>query len=187
MLETKLRSNAKGFTMLKLSWPQQVLELKADLEKAKKDARTADEVEKVAKQASYDLGVREMGIRLAEELAEICRDYCKEVWAEALNQAGVPAASEWRNAENIFYPADIREVPATLPPPSAFALTFSKQPFTTQAFLPPLDITKGPSKASDQSQRVEVAKGKRAGQDGPWPEDKGKDKEVKPLLKAKGT
>ena len=85
MLETKLRSNAKGFTMLKLSWPQQVLELKADLEKAKKAARTADEVEKVAKQASYDLGVREMGIRLAEELAEICRDYCKEVWAEALN------------------------------------------------------------------------------------------------------
>ena len=32
-----------------------------------------------------------------------------------------------------------------------------------------------------------MAKGKRAGHDGPWPEDKGKDKEVKPLLKAKGT
>ena len=117
--------------MLKLSWPQQVLELKADLEKAKEAARTADEVEKVAEQASYDLGVQEMGIRLAEELAEICRDYCKEVWAEALNWAGVPAASEWRNAENIFYPADIREVPATLPLPAAFALTSSKQPFTT--------------------------------------------------------
>ena len=32
-----------------------------------------------------------------------------------------------------------------------------------------------------------MAKGKGAGQDGPWPEDKDKGKEVKPLLKAKGT
>ena len=31
-----------------------------------------------------------------------------------------------------------------------------------------------------------MAKGKGAGQDGPWLEDKGKGKEVKPLLKAKG-
>ena len=35
---------------------QQVLELKANLEKAKEAARTTEEVEKVAEQASYDLG-----------------------------------------------------------------------------------------------------------------------------------
>ena len=109
------------------------------------------------------------------------------MWAEALNWAGVPAASEWRNTENIFYPADIREVLAMLPPPTAFALTSSKQPFTTQASLPPPEIPKGPFKAGDQSQGVEVAKGKGVGQDGPRLEDKGKGKEVKPLLEAKGT
>ena len=57
--------------------------------------------------ASYEHGVQEIEIRLADELAKVCRDYCKEVWAEALNWAGVPSTSEWRSVENIFYPEDI--------------------------------------------------------------------------------
>ena len=77
-------------------------------------------------------------------------DYCKEVWAEALNQAGVPVASKWRNAENIFYLKDVREVPAVLPSPAALALPFSEQPFTTQASLPPHELFKRPGKAGDQ-------------------------------------
>lgn len=44
--------------------------------------------------ALYDLGVQETEVRLVEELAEVCRDYCREVWTEALNLAGVPATSE---------------------------------------------------------------------------------------------
>ena len=47
--------------------------------------------------------MEEIEVRLAEELAEVCRDYCKEVWVEALNQVGIPATSEWRLAENIYY------------------------------------------------------------------------------------
>ena len=50
---------------------------------------------------------------------------------EALNLAGVPAASEWRKTKNIFYPANIREVLAALPPSMAFAPTSSEQPSTT--------------------------------------------------------
>ena len=57
--------------------------------------------------ASYEHGVQEIEIRLADELAKVCRDYCKKVWAEALNWAGVPSTSEWRSVENIFYPEDI--------------------------------------------------------------------------------
>ena len=82
---------------------------------------------------------------------------------------------------------DIREVPAALLPPAASALTSSEQTSTTQASLPPPEIPKGPGKASDQSQGVEAAKGKGAGQDCPRLEDKGKGKEVKPRPKAKGT
>ena len=39
----------------------------------------------------------------------VCLDIpnCKEVWVEALNRAGVLAASEWRSTENIFYLEDI--------------------------------------------------------------------------------
>ena len=52
-------------------------------------------------------------------MAKVCRDYYKEVWLEALNLAGVPTTSEWREARNVYYPPDIREVPAELPPSTA--------------------------------------------------------------------
>ena len=42
--------------------------------------------------------------RLAEEVAEVCMDYCSVTWAAALNSTGVPAESELRKAERVFYP-----------------------------------------------------------------------------------
>ena len=55
---------------------QQVLELKANSEKAKEASRTAKEATEVLKQASYNRGVMNTKVRLAEELVEVCRDYC---------------------------------------------------------------------------------------------------------------
>ena len=75
---------------------QLVLDLKTDLEKAKAIAQTAEEAAKASREASYNLEVEEIKIQLAEELAEVCKDYCKETWMEALNLVGVLAASEWR-------------------------------------------------------------------------------------------
>ena len=46
----------------------------------------------------------------------MCKDYCTEVWAEALNRARVPTDSELRKAKNTFFPKDIREVPTMLSP-----------------------------------------------------------------------
>ena len=54
----------------------------------------AREVAKATEEAAYERGVEEMEKRLAEEVAEVCRDYCTESWIEALNHAGVPANSE---------------------------------------------------------------------------------------------
>ena len=82
------------------------------------------------------------------------------MWAEALNLVRVPAASKWRKAENIYYPSDIRKVPTALPPSTALATNSSEQPSITQASLPPLEVPKRPSKASDQGQGVEMAKDK---------------------------
>ena len=53
---------------------------------------------------SYELGVQETEVRLANELAEVCRDYCKEVWMEAFNLAGVPTDLEWRQVRSVYYP-----------------------------------------------------------------------------------
>ena len=81
-----------------------------------------------SKMESYELGVQETEVCLADKLVEVCREYCKEVWMEALNLAGVPATSKWRQAGNVYYPPDIREVLTELPPPAVLALVSSKQP-----------------------------------------------------------
>ena len=115
-------------TKIKLTIEKQlVLDLKAELQRAKEAARTTKEAAEALEQASYDRRVQETEI----QLAEVCRDYCKEMWAKALNRVRVPATSKWRNTENIFYPEDIREVPAMLLPPVALAPTSSEQPSST--------------------------------------------------------
>ena len=96
---------------------QLVLDLKAELEKAKDAAQAAREASKAVETASYKRGVLEMEARLVEEVVEVCRDYCAKTWAEALNRTGVPTDSDLRRAENIFLSEDIREVLAMLPPP----------------------------------------------------------------------
>ena len=100
-----------------------VLSLKVELEKAKAEAQAIQEAAQAAKRASYERGVLEMEQRLAEEVAEVCRDYCSITWGADLNIAGVPADSELRKVERVFYPEHIRKVltdpsSATLPLPS---------------------------------------------------------------------
>ena len=77
----------------------------------------AKEATEATKIASYECGVQETKTRLAEEVARVYRDYYIETWVKVLNWEGVPVDSELRRAENIFFPKDIREVLATLPPP----------------------------------------------------------------------
>lgn len=101
------------------------------LEKANEAGRAAKEAAEVAEQAFYNLGVQETEVRLVQELTEICRDYCYEVWTKALNLVEVTAALEWTKVENIYYPPDICEVPAALLSPTALAPISSEQPSIT--------------------------------------------------------
>ena len=73
------------------------------------------------------------------------------------------------------------------PSPATLALPPLEQPFTTQAPLPFIEVSKGAGKTGDQGQGTKVAKGKEAVQEGPQPEDQGKGKEVRPPTKAKDT
>ena len=90
--------------------------------------------------ASYERGVLETEIRLAKEVAGVCRDYCAEMWAETLNRVGVLVDSELRSAENIFFPEDIREVLTTLLSPVADPLHLPEQLPTVQAPSPDVKI-----------------------------------------------
>ena len=49
------------------------------------------------------------------EVSRVCRNYCSQVWYEALNQAGVEASSILRKGKNVYYPLAIR---APVPPGS---------------------------------------------------------------------
>ena len=88
-----------------------VLDLRAELQRAKdaakKAAWVAKETTKVAVTASYECGVEETEKRLAKKVAEVCRNYYTESWIEALNNAGVPADSELRKVERLFFPEHI--------------------------------------------------------------------------------
>lgn len=84
--------------------------MKVELGKAKEVAQAAKEAVEASEQRSYNLGVQETEAHLAEELAEVCSEYCQKIWTEALNLAGVPATSEWQKSENIYYPSDIRKL-----------------------------------------------------------------------------
>ena len=86
---------------------QAILDLKAELQKAKEEVQLAKEAAEAEKRAAYQLGVEETQVRLAEELSELCRDYCGITWDKVLNVADVPADSAWRLPENIFYPPEI--------------------------------------------------------------------------------
>ena len=98
---------------------QLVLDLKVELQKVKDAAQVVREASKAIEIASYERGVLETETQLAEEVVGVCRDYCTEVWVEALNRAEVLADFELRSAGSIFFPKDIREAPTMLPPPVA--------------------------------------------------------------------
>ena len=93
--------------------------MKAELQKAKAETQAVKEAAKAAKIATYERGVLETKYRLAEEVAEVCRDYCTVTWNEALNIAGVSVDFELRKAKNVYFPEHIREIPAD---PSSTAL-----------------------------------------------------------------
>ena len=87
--------------------------------------------------ASYVRGVLEIKTRLAEEVVGVCRDYCAETWAEALNRVRVPVDFELRRIKNVFFLKDIQEIPTTLPPSVVDPLPPPEVLPTIQA--PPLD------------------------------------------------
>ena len=94
---------------------QMVLDLKAELSKTKEAARLAREAAEAAVAASYERGVVDIEARLTEEVATVCRDYITMSWGVALDWAAIPADSDLRKIENIFFPEDIREIPGSVP------------------------------------------------------------------------
>ena len=92
----------------------------------------AQEVAKATEATTYERGVLETEARLTTEVTVVCKDYCAETYYQALDRVGVPADSDLRRADQVYYPEDIKEDPTALPPPTALPFPPFKQPLITQ-------------------------------------------------------
>ena len=96
---------------------QAVKELREELRKAREAAQLLKEAAEAEKQALYALGVQETQSRLTEEFSAVARDYCDITWDKALDAAGVPADSNLRRPESVYYDPDIQALPGSDSPP----------------------------------------------------------------------
>ena len=149
---------------------QMVTELREELRKAREAAQLLKEAIEVEKQAAYDLGVQETQASLTKEFSTVARDYCDITWGKALDVAGVPADSNLRRPESIYYDSDIRELPGSVSPPQEHPTKVSEVPLTNQ--VPPalVEVPTDSRRNAGQGKEVEAPKGKDKSK------DKGKDK-----------
>ena len=82
----------------------QITALKKKLKEAEKAKERAKRDWDQAEQEGYDVGVAETEEAFRAEVTGVCRNYCSQVWYEALNQAKVEASSVLRKAESVYYP-----------------------------------------------------------------------------------
>ena len=121
---------------------QMVSDLKAELSKAKEAARLAREAAEAAVAASYERGVADTEARLTEEVATVCRDYIAMSWRVALDRAAVPADSDLKKIENIFFPKDIREIPGLVLPEEPVSVKVT----TSDPLVPETEVVQPPAK-----------------------------------------
>ena len=118
----------------------------------------AREAAEIAVIISYEHGVTDTDARLTEEVATVCRDYITVSWGVALDRAAVPADSDLRKVENIFFPEDIREIPPEEPLPAKVTTSGSHIPEAEE--VPP--VAKDKSLEDTLTIRDVVAQAKEA-------------------------
>ena len=111
------------------------------------------------------LGVEETQARLTEEFFAVCRDYCDISWGKALDVAGVPADSDLRRPESIYYDPKIRELSSPDSSHPEQATQVFAQPKADQVPHAPLEVPKDSNQDTGKGKEIETLKGKDKGQD----------------------
>ena len=93
----------------------------------------AQEAATTAKTSAYVRGVLETEARLTAKVTAVCREYCAETYNQTLDRAGIPADSDLRRVDQVYYPEDLRENTIAPPsPPAALPLPPPKQSLPAQ-------------------------------------------------------
>ena len=144
---------------------QMVTELREELRKAREVAQLLNEANEAEKQAAYDLGVQETQAHLTEEFSAVARDYYDITQGKALDVAGVPADSNLRRPESIYYDSNIRELPGSGSPPQEHPAKVSEVPLTNQ--VPPtlVEVPTDSRPSAGQGKEVDAPKGKDKSKD----------------------
>ena len=114
----------------------------------------AQEAATAAETSAYKRGVLETKARLTTEVTIVCREYCAETYNQALDQAGIPADSDLRRVDQVYYPKDLKENTTAPPPPAALPLPPPEQSLTTQE---PSQDTEVPAGAEKEKNGAVVA------------------------------
>ena len=142
-MQAKEQHKQLHFTEINLEIEKQLVKgLREEFEKVREATQLVKEAVEAEKQAAYTLGVEETQVRLIEELSVVCREYCGISWGKALDAAGVPADSDLRRPENIYYDPEIRELPGPDSSHPEQAPQASEQPLVDQAPTAPWEAPK---------------------------------------------
>ena len=148
------------FTEINLEIKKQLVKsLRKELQKVREAAQLAKEAVEAEKQAAYMLGVEETQVRLTKELSVVCREYCGISWGKALDATKVPADSDLRRPENIYYGPEIRELPGPDSSNPEQASKASEQPFVDQAPPAPFETPKESNQNGGQGKKAEDLQG----------------------------
>ena len=140
-------------------------DLREELQKVREAAQLAKEATEAEKQAAYTLKVEETQVRLTEELSVVCREYFGISWGKALDASGVPADSDLRRLENVYYDPKIRELPGPDSSHPEQATQASEQSLVDQAPPASLEVPKESNQNGGQGKKAEDLKGMGEDQD----------------------
>ena len=79
-----------------------VLDLQAKLKRAEEALKVAQEAAITAETLAYERGVQETETRLTAEVTAVCKEYCAEMYSQALDRAGIPADSNLRRTDQVY-------------------------------------------------------------------------------------
>ena len=95
----------------------------------------------------------------------MARDYCDITWGKALDVAGVPADSNLRRPESIYYDSDICELLGLGSPPPGHPAKVSEMPIKNQIPPAPMEVPTDSRPDAGQGKEVEAAQGKDKSKD----------------------
>ena len=113
----------------------------------------AQEAATAAETLAYERGVQETETRLTAEVTVVCREYCAETYSQALDRAGIPADSNLRKTNQVYYPKDLRENPTPPPPPATIPLPPHNEPLPVQKSSQDSELPIGVDKEKEQEKK----------------------------------